>query len=269
MSNSIDRNYMLNNYGACASNKHLIPIILKIFLEPNHIPSSNSSFSCKAMECLYAVFIRNSIALFNLCSQSLYFTQAISSLRYIIEISADLDYISKHSKNINDFKKTFNKHKNKNVEQFTDVSEFFNKFRIHNEAGKNTITTERIAECLGEDVGKEYETLCGFTHVNYAGALMDLNMSKREDLQSYLFLAPLLERYPLYFRTVIEAASRIEGFEYDGRYDKEIDDGFEKTTKLIRKLLSRDFIISNNKSKEKNKIFNLDYLGGARSNKIH
>lgn len=233
MSNSLDRDYMLNNYGACASNKYLIPIILKIFLEPNHIPSSSLTFSCKAIECLYAVFIRNSIVLFNLCSQSLYFTQAISSLRYIMEISADLDYISKHSKNIYDFQKTFNKHKNENVEQFSDISEFFNKFRLRNEAGANTITMRRIVECLGKDIGKEYETLCGFTHVNYAGALMDLNMSKRGNLQSYLFLAPLLERYPLYLKTVIEASFRMEGVEYDGRYDKKIDDGFENATKLI------------------------------------
>lgn len=242
----MDRLYARNNYGSIIFGKTIVPIIESLFLDPtNTLKEKSESYHCKALECLYAIFIRNSLSLFNSCSQSIELSQSLFTIRYIIEIVADTAYLSKHPDNIKRFRTIYKKYQKTKISGITELGDYFEKFiicRSNKDGNIQTKTLERIECSLDEKTTKIYKFLCGFTHVNYMAALMDMNFAEKGNLQSFLFLRPILGEYPKYLETMLKASFVLSGQEYDLGFDKKIEENFGVALKSIERLLAKAYL---------------------------
>lgn len=246
--------YSTNNYGSAAFNKYLWPVIDYIFLDADDRSLRvGANYSNKGFECWCALFCRNSMVLFRSCSQSIELSQTLFTIRLIMEISADFYFISKFPDNLYRFKTIYKKHQKNVVSSYKDFVPEIERYKLcdYSEEGKKSeiSTKERVRICFGEEGLKTYEYLCGFTHLNYIGGILDMRFAGAGNLQAFRFVLPLLRVYPECLKIMSKSAYLVSGYTFPKEIDDEIDEKFNKTILQINRSLSEELIFGNSSKK--------------------
>lgn len=246
--------YTRNNYGAIAFNRYLWPILEQIFLEPNdNSIQVRDDYSNHGFGCWCALFCRNSMVLFSSCSQSIEVSQTLFTMRFIMEIAADFNFISKYPDNLPRFRNIYKKYQDNKISSYIDFVPEINRYRLckYNEDGKkaDTSTMDRISECFGENGIEIYKFLCGFTHLNYIGGILDMRFAGSGNLNAFRFVLPVLKMYPDCLEIMAKSAFLITGHTLPKNLDRNIDNKFDNTVTLIKRLLTNEFLANNAKKK--------------------
>lgn len=241
-----------NNYGGIAFNKHLWPIIERVFLEEG--PEGRRvgvDYSNKGFECWCALFCRNSMVLFSSCSQSIELSQTLFTLRYIMEIVADFYCISRYPENMSIFKEIYKNNQDNKITSYKDFCPEISRYKIYKYADDgesiDTSTKGRIKDCFGDEGEKTYDYLCSFTHLNYIGGILDMRFSSNGNLQSFRFVLPLLKLYPKCLISMVESSSLITGVGLDEDISGEVNNRFESTILSINQSLSQELLFGNSR----------------------
>ena len=158
----------------------------------------------------WAIFFKNSLALFQQLTGVVYSSQINMTLRLLMEMSADVEFINKNRMNIEGQKKRHNKIIRKaeqlgglTYKQLADEGKNFHLFRYNGrQRGEEVKTTMRVKEAYNAEDYSFYEYLSCFTHFNYLGIMYDLNLSLKpqspesveERLRSLRFYSKIFEK---------------------------------------------------------------------------
>lgn len=247
--------HSINNYGSAAFNKYLWPVIDYIFLDSDDRSIKiGEDYSNRGFECWCALFCRNSIVLFRCCSQSIELSQTLFTIRLIMEISADFYFMSKFPDNLSRFNKIYKKHQKNIISSYKDFVPEIDRYRLcsYLEDGrkKELGTEDRVRMCFGEEGLKTYKYLCGFTHLNYIGGILDMRFASGGNLQAFRFVLPLLKIYPECLKIMSKSAYLVTGYTFPEETNDDIDEMFNKTIMQINRLLSEEFLFGNAKNED-------------------
>ena len=162
----------------------------------------------------WAIFLKNSMALFELTTGLNYSYQINMTIRLLMEMSADMEFISKNRGNIDRHKYRFDKISRKaerlngmTYEELAKEGKNFHLFRYNGEnKGEEVGTIDRVKEAYGARDYSFYEYLSCFTHFNYLGVMYDLNLSQSHKLPEMLKeRIYFLQFYPVIFEKEIHA----------------------------------------------------------------
>lgn len=243
--------HSINDYGSSAFNKYLWPVIDHIFLDvDDRSLKVGANYSNRGFECWCALFCRNSMVLFRSCSQSIELSQTLFTIRLIIEISADFYFMSKFPENLSRFRKIYKKHQKNIISSYKDFVPEIDRYRLcsYSEDGrkKEIGTEDRVRMCFGEEGLKTYKYLCGFTHLNYIGGILDVRFAGAGNLQAFRFVLPLLRVYPECLKIMSKSAYSVSGYTFPKEIDDDIDEKFNKTILQINRSLSKELIFGDN-----------------------
>lgn len=162
----------------------------------------------------WAIFLKNSMALVELLPGRNYSYQMNMTIRLLMEMATDIEFMNKNRGNISRHKYRFDKISRKakrlngmTYEQLAKEGKNFHLFRYDGEErGEEVETTERVREAYNPKDYSFYEYLSCFTHFNYLGMMYDLNLSQpnkiSESLQERMYF---LQFYPVIFEKVIHS----------------------------------------------------------------
>lgn len=160
----------------------------------------------------WASYIKNSMILLELMLVDKYSNQSAFSMRILMEIAADVLFISKNKNNIDVFRKYYinnPKHiKNCSYKDFTKISK---KLILRDDkTHKEVKTIKRIRSAFGKDGQAYYEYLCNYTHLNYLGVIKDIDASI-ENNNEMDYRLEFIKYYPDTFIVMIRAAENLSG----------------------------------------------------------
>ena len=223
----------INNYGNKSFEKHFLPILHKFFSELKEAGDKNSADI--VFGYWVSLFYRNSLVLFDNCSKALFLSQSLFTIRLLLEIAADASYINKYPENLKSFKEIHDSFREKNFDPETMHLEI-NKYRIYkykaNGKIEKTSSRDRIQAAFGTDVLNKYDYLCGFTHLNYQGCLMDINYSMEGNIGSFELLLPCLKLYSQAFMVMVKSIGKLCSIDSFSEFDE------QKINRLIEATIS-------------------------------
>lgn len=167
----------------------------------------------------WASYVKNSIILFEIMMIDKYSNQSAFTMRMLMEISADVLFMSVQQGNIAEFRKYYiDEPKTIKDCSYSDFVTISNKLRMFDyKAGKEIKTRERIKLAFGKDGMKFYDYLCCYTHLNYIGVIKDIDtaIDKNGELDYRL---EFIKYYPDTFVAMICAIENFSG--ESGLFDK-------------------------------------------------
>lgn len=165
----------------------------------------------------WAIFYKNSLALFELISGAHYSYQIAMTMRWLMEVAADIDFVVRNPRNIEKLKFQHRKLINKNKDRLTyaELAEAAKKFRLYQTKdgkcyGDATKTVDRINEAYDDDGQTFYNYLNCFSHFNYLGVMYDLNLNWIPNApMSLKERVHLVQFYPLVFEMMVQSIGRL------------------------------------------------------------
>lgn len=159
----------------------------------------------------WASYIKNSKILLELMLVGNYSNQCAFTMRILMEIAADVLFMSQNKDNVNEFRKYYiddpGKIKNSSYQDFAKIAD---KLILRDNNNKEIKTTERIKMTFGKDGLEYYKYLCCYTHLNYIGVLKDIDTSiEKNDEMDYRL--GFIKYYPDTFIAMIRAAENFSG----------------------------------------------------------
>lgn len=223
----------INNYGNKSFEKHFLPILNKFFSDLRNAGDKDGA------DIIFgywvSLFYRNSLVLFDNCSKALFLSQSLFTIRLLLEIAADVSFISKYPENIKSFKKIHSSFDEKDFDpeiMHLEIKKYkICKYRADGEI-KTTSSRDRIQAAFGTDTLNKYDYLCGFTHLNYQGCLMDINYSMEGNIGSFELLLPCLKLYSQAFTVMVKSVGKLCNISSFGEFDE------QKINKLIEATIS-------------------------------
>ncbi len=176
----------------------------------------------------WAIFFKNSLALFQQLTGIVYSNQINMTLRLLMEISADTEFINKNRMNIEKHKYRHKKVLDKakrlgglTYEQLANEGKNFHLFRYDGKRrGEEVKTTMRVKEAYSAEDFSFYEYLSCFTHFNYLGIMYDLNLSlKPHSPESMEERFRSLQFYPKIFEKEVRAIGDLCGIDEVRNYN--------------------------------------------------
>lgn len=223
----------INNYGNKSFEKHFLPILNRFFSELKEAGDEDGAdivFGYWA-----SLFYRNSLVLFDSCSKALFLSQSLFTIRLLLEIAADISFISKYPDNLKQFKQIHSSFKEKHFNpeiMHLEIKKYqICKYKAEGKVEK-TSTRDRIQAAFGADTLNKYDYLCGFTHLNYQGCLMDINYSMEGNIGSFELLLPCLKLYSQAFTAMVKSVGKLCNISSFGEFDE------QKINKLIEATIS-------------------------------
>ena len=181
----------------------------------------------------WATYIKNSVILLELMLIDKYSNQSAFTMRMLMEISADVLFMSQNKNNIDAFRKHYiydpDKIKNSTYQDFIKISDKL--ILKDDETHKKTTTMDRVKKAFGNEGLKYYKYLCCYTHLNYIGVIKDIDYSIDKN-SSMNYRLEFVKYYPDTFIAMIRAAENFSG--ENNLFDK-VD------TKRLRTVIS-DFV---------------------------
>lgn len=172
------------------------------------------------------VFVKNSRVLFELLSNSTCSYQITMTLRLLMEMSADIHFISKFPENIPIIKERYDKIKPIFFGlTYGEVGAEAKGFRLWRfvDGKKNkeaTKTEERIRIAYGENGAVFYQYLNAYSHLNHLGVMYDLYLTQFNNTSARMdYRLTILQSYPDYFRTIVAALGELCDSDKLRRYD--------------------------------------------------
>lgn len=162
----------------------------------------------------WIVFLKNSMALLEMITGVNYSNQINMTIRLLMEMAADMEFINKNRENItrhkNRFDKLSAKAKHSNGLTYGELAKEgknFHLFRYNNGyKGEEVNTTTRVKEAYTTDGYLFYEYLSCFTHFNYLGVMYDLDLNQPQNLPNSLReRIHFLQFYPTIFEKELRA----------------------------------------------------------------
>ena len=157
-------------------------------------------------------YVKNSIILFEIMMIDKYSNQSAFTMRILMEISADVLFMSAQQENIERFRKHYideaRKIKNCSYSDFVIISKKLKMFDY--DAGKEIETRKRIQLAFGKEGVVFYDYLCCYTHLNYIGVIKDIDTTIDKDGELEYRLE-FVKYYPDTFSTMIRALEIFSG----------------------------------------------------------
>ncbi len=197
-----------------------------IYQEVNDIIGSKLNDN-NVISSWWAIFYQNSLALFEMIFASPnYSNQIIMTLRLLMEIASDVEFVSKNPENIPKLQKRYSDLcANFKTMTYGEVGTESRKFRLyHFKNGKkkgNAITTEeRIIEAYNEDGVLFYYYLNGFSHFNHFGIMYGMDLRFNQGAPNMIKeRLHLLKFYPAAYGKIIWAIGAIANVEELKKYN--------------------------------------------------
>ena len=157
-------------------------------------------------------YVKNSMILFEIMMIDKYSNQSAFTMRILMEISADVLFMSEQQENVVKFRKYYidepKKIKNCSYSDFVTIS---NKLRMFDyEAGREIKTRERIKLAFGKDGVEFYDYLCCYTHLNYIGVIKDIDTAIDKD-DELNYRLEFIKYYPETFTAMIRSIENFSG----------------------------------------------------------
>lgn len=160
----------------------------------------------------WATYIKNSVILLELMLIDKYSNQSAFTMRMLMEISADVLFMSQNQSNVDTFREYYvydpEKIKDSTYQDFVDVADKL--ILKDDERHKKTTTTDRIKIAFGSEGLKYYKYLCCYTHLNYIGVIKDIDFSIDRN-SSMDYRLEFVKYYPDTFMAMIRAAENFSG----------------------------------------------------------
>lgn len=160
----------------------------------------------------WATYIKNSVILLELMLIDKYSNQSAFTMRMLMEISADVLFMSQNQSNVDTFREYYvydpEKIKDSTYQDFVDVADKL--ILKDDERHKKTTTTDRIEIAFGSEGLKYYKYLCCYTHLNYIGVIKDIDFSIDRN-SSMDYRLEFVKYYPDTFMAMIRAAENFSG----------------------------------------------------------
>lgn len=178
----------------------------------------------------WASYVKNSIILFEIMMIDKYSNQSAFTMRMLMEISADVLFMSVQQENVVEFRKYYiNEPERIKGCSYSDFVITSKKLRMFDhEVGKEIKTGERVKLAFGKDGAEFYDYLCCYTHLNYIGVIKDIDtaIEKNNELDYRL---EFIKYYP---ETLVAMVRAIENFSGENDLFSKID------TKKMEKIIS-------------------------------
>ena len=160
----------------------------------------------------WAGYIKNSVILFELMLINKYSNQSAFTMRMVMEMAADVLFMSLNQSNIDEFRKYYiNGLAEIKSCSYQDFARASRKLILRDERTHEPIKTrERIKMVFGKDGLKYYDYLCCHTHLNYLGMIQDIDMSIEHDGEMDYRLE-FVKYYPETFIAMIRAVENFTG----------------------------------------------------------
>lgn len=160
----------------------------------------------------WATYIKNSVILLELMLIDKYSNQSAFTMRMLMEISADVLFMSQNKDNIDAFRKHYiydpDKIKNSTYQDFIKISDKL--ILKDDETHEKTTTMDRVKKAFGNEGLKYYKYLCCYTHLNYIGVIKDIDYSIDKN-SSMNYRLEFVKYYPDTFIAMIRAAENFSG----------------------------------------------------------
>ena len=160
----------------------------------------------------WATYIKNSVILLELMLIDKYSNQSAFTMRMLMEISADVLFMSQNKDNIDTFRKHYiynpDKIKNSTYQDFIKISDRL--ILKDNKTHEKTTTMDRVKKAFGNEGLKYYKYLCCYTHLNYIGVIKDIDYSIDKN-SSMNYRLEFVKYYPDTFIAMIRAAENFSG----------------------------------------------------------
>lgn len=160
----------------------------------------------------WATYIKNSVILLELMLIDKYSNQSAFTMRMLMEISADVLFMSQNQSNVDTFREYYvydpEKIKDSTYQDFVNVADKL--ILKDDERHKKTTTADRIKIAFGSEGLKYYKYLCCYTHLNYIGVIKDIDFSIDRN-SSMDYRLEFVKYYPDTFMAMIRAAENFSG----------------------------------------------------------
>ncbi len=160
----------------------------------------------------WATYIKNSVILLELMLIDKYSNQSAFTMRMLMEISADVLFMSRNQNNVDVFRKYYvydpDKIKNSTYQDFVGVADKL--ILKDDEKHQKTTTMDRVKLAFGNEGLKYYKYLCCYTHLNYIGVIKDIDCSIDKN-NSMDYRLEFVKYYPDTFVAMVRAAENFSG----------------------------------------------------------
>ncbi len=160
----------------------------------------------------WAAYIKNSVILLELMLIDKYSNQSAFTMRILMEISADVMFMSQNKDNVDTFRKHYvfdpDKIKKSTYQDFVKISDKL--VLKDNKTNEATTTKDRIKRVFGNEGLKYYKYLCCYTHLNYLGVIKDIDYSIDKN-NSMDYRLEFVKYYPDTFVAMVRAAENFSG----------------------------------------------------------
>ena len=160
----------------------------------------------------WTTYIKNSVILLELMLIDKYSNQSAFTMRMLMEISADVLFMSQNQNNVDVFREYYvydpDKIKNSTYQDFVNVAD---KLVLKDgEKHQKTTTMDRVKIAFGSEGLKYYKYLCCYTHLNYIGVIKDIDYSIDKN-NSMDYRLEFVKYYPDTFVAMVRAAENFSG----------------------------------------------------------
>lgn len=160
----------------------------------------------------WTTYIKNSVILLELMLIDKYSNQSAFTMRMLMEISADVLFMSQNQNNVDVFREYYvydpDKIKNSTYQDFVNVADKL--VLKDDEKHQKTTTMDRVKIAFGSEGLKYYKYLCCYTHLNYIGVIKDIDYSIDKN-NSMDYRLEFVKCYPDTFIAMVRAAENFSG----------------------------------------------------------
>ncbi len=176
----------------------------------------------------WAIFVKNTVALLELIPQFNQSYQINMTIRLLMEMAADVEFMDKNRANIKRHNARFDDISNEaerlggmTYGQLAVRGKNFHMFHYDGDKKlEEANTTQRVKEAYSKADFNFYDYLSCFTHLNHLGMMYDLNISKPERINEALRdRIYLIQFYPTIFEKEVHAIGNLCEIEELKNYD--------------------------------------------------
>ncbi len=184
----------------------------------------------------WAVFTKDTFALFEIIEKENQTRQFAMTVRSLIEFASDVSFLTNNPRNIGYQKRRAERFVSKGKYSYKDIAVESKKYKLrkYGERGNRDLvnTEDRIRMAFGENIVVLYDYLNCFSHFNIFGVRIDLNIHQAKDDSMLRERLTLLQFYPEIFEVMVRSmgvlCSADELADYDYSEIREIFDSIPK-----------------------------------------